>query len=316
MNSLRNIIIALLILLIIPNIYSSSISVSINTTADNTNNVFYITKSTPRAISFYVYSNYIPLEQFKESRVEYTIQTSSEKPLKNISLSLSKKNEYFISKVDSQVTLNIIPHNFNNNLIKVIVRANLFDEYNNLIATDSKLITLISNNSKEFYPNTYNKAEPKFNGYDYSRDISILLNKYDKDTIKVREYIRYGFTYNLSCTPSNSGIITKIEYLGNNNFDLNLSIDNKKSINAGNYVVNCYAYNRNNIYNLKPINVQYLDQNISTPKVKTPNTDTNISKDMNISDNNVLENTSKDLENNNKTLFKTIIDGINKLFNN
>ena len=311
MIKLRNIIIVLLILLIIPNIYSSSISVNISTTPDNRNNVFYITQSTARAITFDVYSNYLPLEQFKESKVEYTLETSSEKPMQNISMSLSKNTEYFRSKVDTQVTLNIRPNNFNNNLIKVIVNAKLYDEYNNLIASNSKLITLVSNNSKEFYPSTYNKTEPKFNGYDYSRSTSILLNKYDKDTIKIKEYIRYGFTYNLKCTASNNGIITKTKYLGNNNFDLNLSIDNNKTINAGNYIVKCNAYNRNNNYNLKPITVQYFDQNINEPITLKPNKDMNTSNDMNISDSNASNNI-----NNKKTIFRTIIDGINKLFNN
>jgi protein involved in polysaccharide export with SLBB domain len=228
MYDIKKMIIILIIIIMTPNIFGYNLTMDLKTTPDNSYNIYYITQSTPKKIMLGVHSDYLPLEQFKESKIEYNLKIVNGIN-QNIFLSLSKNKEFFKSEINSKIYINIKPDNFYNKIIKAEITANLYDEYNNLISTNSKLIVLIANNSNEIYPNTYNKAEPKFNGYTFSRDISVLLNKQDTDNINIREFIKSGFIYNLICIPNTDGIISKVSYLKNNNFDLNISIDNNKT---------------------------------------------------------------------------------------
>lgn len=116
----------------------------------------------------------------------------------------------------------------------------------------------------------------------------ILLNKQDSDEIKVKEYIQNGFSYNLICNSTNNLILINTNYLENNYFDLNTTIDSNKALDKGTYYINCYFKNRFNIYNITPITLKYFDENITSKSINK--IDNNSNQDLNIPRNKKIHN--------------------------
>ncbi len=249
----------LILVFIIPNTLAYNISIDLDTQPDQYENRFYISQSTTRQIIFNINSDYLPEEYYNQTKIEYFLKLYPEDGLQNISLELSKNKDNFISEVNSELALNINSNNFKNNLIKVAITATLFDEYNNIINSSSKYITLIANNSLDDFTYTINRAEPRFQGYNFERNKMYLLNSEDTDSISIKEHVAYEYLYDIKCNSNHPAIITKTNYKENQEFDLNISIDINKEIEKGYYEINCYAYNRDNKFDFKPIIVKYFD---------------------------------------------------------
>lgn len=238
---------------------------------------FYVSQNIVRQIYFSVHSNYTSSVPYKNPIVKYTLSVYPESEVtKGTYFKLSTTEEEFLSEINSSVGIEVIAKDFTDNLVKVKVTADLYDEYNNLIATGYKSITLITNNSNNDYTYTPHRDEPSFKGISYSRDVSYLINKADNDLIKIKSYSDLNYVYDIKCNADNQGLITKIMYTGDNIFDLNISIDASKSLSKGTYQINCYAYNQDNQFDLKIIKLIYLDEPI-IQVIDINTTDSNVS---------------------------------------
>ena len=224
---------------------------------------FYVSQNIIRQINFSIKSDYVSGVPYKNPIVKYTLSVYPESEVtKGTYFKLSSNQEEFLSEINSTIGIEVIAKDFTENLVKVKVTADLYDEYNNLIATGYKSITLITNNSNNDFPYTPHRDEPNFKGIFYSREVSYLINKADNDLIKIKSYSDFNYVYDIKCNSDNQGLITRTLYTGDNMFDLNISIDSSKNISKGTYQINCYAYNQDNKFDLKVIRLNYLDESI------------------------------------------------------
>jgi hypothetical protein len=238
---------------------------------------FYVSQNIVRQINFSIKSDYVSLVPYKNPIVKYTLSVYPESEVtKGTYFKLSTNQEEFLSEINSTVGVEVIAKAFTENLVKVKVTAELYDEYNNLIATGYKSITLITNNSNNDYTYTPHRDEPSFKGISYSRDVSYLINKADNDLIKIKSYSDFNYVYDIKCNADNQGLITRTLYTGDNIFDLNISIDSSKNLSKGTYQIKCYAYNQDNQFDLKVIRLNYLDESI-IQVIDTNTMDSNIS---------------------------------------
>ncbi len=224
---------------------------------------FYVSQNIVRLINFSIHSDYVSAVPYKNPIVKYTLTIYPESEVtKGTYFRLSSNQEEFLSEINSTVGIEVIAKNFTENIVKIKITADLYDEYNNLIATGFKSVTLITNNSLDDFPYTPQRDEPRFKGIVYSRDVSYLINKVDNDLIKIKSYSDFNYVYDIKCNADNIGLITKTSYTGDNVFDLNILIDSSQNLLKGTYQINCYAYNQDNLFDLKVIRLNYLDEPI------------------------------------------------------
>ncbi len=248
-----------------------TIVVNTVTTPDIAPDRFYFSQNIVRQINFSIHSDYVSSVPYKNPKVKYTLVVYPESEVtKGTYFKLSATEDEFLSEVNSTIGVEVIAKDFTENLVKIKVVADLYDEYNNLIASGFKTITLITNNSIDDFTYTPQRDEPRFKGIVYSKDVSYIINKTDIDVIKIKSYSDYNYVYDIKCITDNPGLVTETSYEGDNIFDLNISIDATKYISKGAYQINCYAYNKDNQFDLKVIRLNYLDESIII------RTDTNI----------------------------------------
>jgi hypothetical protein len=260
-----------------------TIAVTLATTPDAKEEIFYLSKNTEQHIFFNVNSNAFEIQpENNEYIVRYSLKISPEIQEQEIQLSLSEDEQIFLSEINAEIAITILSQNFQNKTIRAEVTAELFDSYNNLIDTSSKTITIIANNSEDDFTYTKTRAEPRFRGIEYSRNIAYLHGINDSDIISVKLVADYDYLYGLECNPSNKAISADVKYNDNTKyFDINLFIDSN-TIAKGTYFLNCLAYNKDNRFNLKPIKINYMDVNSSIViQNNTANKDSNteVSKD-------------------------------------
>jgi len=263
MNNYKKLFLLFLLLLLpIVNAYQP-LTIEYKTLPDISSDRFYVSQNIIRPIYFSVHSDYLSSEIYKPLKIKYRLTIYPEQEITNgTNFKLSKSEETIVSEVSSEIGIEVIARDFTENLVKLKLNADLYDEYNNIIESSSKTLTLITNNSIDDYTYTPNRDEPSFKGVVYSRDVSYLINKNDVDYIKIKSYSDYNYVYDVKCNADNTGLITKTMYVGDNEFDLNISIDNASNLQKGVYQINCYAYNRDNLFDLKKITLNYLDEAI------------------------------------------------------
>lgn len=272
---------------------SSPLSLNLKTTPDVYENNFYLSKNTNRQILFEINSDYLPKNLLKTTKVVYNLKVFPENQAKNIDLSLSKKEDLFLSNISSVFSLNIRTINFTENVIKIKVEATLFDEYDNVLSTDYKYLTLISNNSESDFSLTPTRTEPIFRGYSFSKNILYLGNNLSTDSLTIKEHIDSSLAYNLSCAPRNPNLIIFTEYRGDLEFDLNVSVRENSNLSKGTYPIDCFFYNENNRFEVKPIYVSFQNNNLDSnfqEEVLTPPVEDN-------SQSNFLKNTVLKIKN-------------------
>jgi len=263
-NYKRFILLFISILLFLPVVTAyQPLTLEFKTQLDISPDRFYVSQNTVRQVYFSVHSDYLSSEVYKPLKIKYRLTVYPEEEVANGTyFKLSKSEDTIISEVSSEIGIEVIAKNFTENLVKLKLSADLYDEYNNIIESSSKTLTLITNNSIDDFTYTKKRDEPSFKGVVYSRDISYLINKNDVDYIKISSYSDYNYVYDIKCNADNMGLITRTMYVGDNEFDLNISIDNTSNLQKGVYQINCYAYNRDNLFDLKKITLNYLDEAI------------------------------------------------------
>ncbi len=252
----KKILLILAIILIIPNIFSQA-NIFLETASDVKENKFYISKNINKTINFRLDTDYFATYQnFMRAEYDLTVYSNN---LNQIDLSLSKKEEYFISKVNSNFFLNIRGLNFIDQKIKLKIKVNIYDVFNNLIDSQHIYLDLVSNNSEyDFIDSPINKV-PDYKGYSLSRDKMILLNKFDKDLITIKNHVDYNLLYDIKCFIDKEDLILDLRYINNNEFSLEVFPDSDINNFLSKYYINCYAFNKDDVHKIRTITVNYME---------------------------------------------------------
>lgn len=273
----------LTLIILTPGIFSH---VNLSVDPSVSNNTVYLSKNISKEVLFHYTSNYSSTIS-NTYRAEYDLKIYSQE-LKEIDLFLSKTEEYFVSDVFSSFALNIRSLNFIDQTINLRIKVSIYDSLNNLVDSDYLFLKIISNNSEyEFSDSPINKV-PEYKGYSLSRDKMILLNYLDKDKISIQNHVDYSFVYDVNCTSNSKELSLDLRYDGDNKHILEVSIDNN-SVQEDVFYISCYAFNKDDVKDIRTITVNYLNQ------------------DINVSDETIIE--EEIIEDNKiKTFFKNIFE--------
>jgi len=250
-----------------------SISLSQMTKADDKLNIFYLPENTDLQIFFNINSDAFDMQSSaNEFIVKYSLKTYPEINSQDVKLSLSEDQQIFLSDVNTQISLNISANGFHDKTLQAEITAKLFDEYGNLLSTSSKSIILIANNSVIDFTYTKNRMAPRFRGIKYSRTVAYLNDYNDSDILSVKLVSDYDYLYGLECKPSDKAILADARYNNETKyFDIVISIDQNSSskIQPGIYFLDCQAYNKDKIYGLKQIKINFVGRADASKESKT-----------------------------------------------
>lgn len=309
---LKTLIVLISLLFIFPSISSSKIDISLKTEPDYLEDTFYLTKNTNKEIYFNIDSNYFSK---KINDFYYLdIKTKKYSDYKNIKISSCKSKQRFYSKIKKDFCIKIKTNNFLNQELRVGVFLEIYDKYNNLINKESDYIKLKSNNSEIDYSyNLPKRDRPKLKGFSFSRKAFYLKDRFDYDIINIKEHIDHKPIYDIDCENKNK-FNYSINYKKNNNFDINLSI-NDSNIEKGVYTLNCFAFYKSQRKDIPSFSIYYLDQNTvrdinkSIKQIDSNSLDINKSKtkDYNIT------KYSKNIEKDANSFFNKLVKKLKKL---
>lgn len=216
------------------------------TISDQSENQFYVFKNDLKEINFNVS---FESENISEKKVIYNYEVLSNNFNKNqVSLDLSKSEEYFFTNLNSNLQLRVITKDFVDSSFVLKIEAKVYDNYNNLIDNTRTYLSFKANN-KDIESRDY------FNGFNYSRSVALITNKNDFDIIKITTKNK---GYDIYCNSENPSLKTIINYIQKDKeFDLNISVDKNHSFLENRSIVSCYAFNATEKIKLKDIIVVY-----------------------------------------------------------
>lgn len=259
---MRYIYLILIFILIFSTNVFSQVDLSLDVTPNFSNDTFYISKNISKTIPLKLTSDYS--SKFNNYyRAEYQLTNYSNNS--QLILSLSKNEEKFISNVTSRLSLNIRSLDFSNDTVIVRVKVSIFDVYYNLVDQEYLFLRLVSNNSEYEFSNAPKMRVPEYKGYSLSRDKMFILNRYDSDLITIKNHVDQIY-YGLDCSVDKAGLFLDLRYKGDNLYTLEVSISDF-NISKEIFNIDCFSYYKENIYDLKTINVNYLDQNIYSQEI-------------------------------------------------
>ncbi|MDD3975991.1 MAG: hypothetical protein PHN22_02385 [Candidatus ainarchaeum sp.] len=259
-------------LFLLSSLYSSDFNLNLNSTPDfkdNSLDIFYIPKSGFFQIFFDISSDLIPKDYFSPNKVVYSYKVfdlKNNNSYKNqIDLSISKNFEFLYSESISSFSLNLLSKGFNDQDLLIEVISEIYDSSNNLLEKDNSYIKLISNNSDIYYPDTIKKNEPLYRGHNISTD-KIILYKNTNNDFFIKLFVENNFSYDVSCKINNDIYDNDFYITKDYNkelFKFNISLKNK-NLDSGKFLILCNAFNKNNFYKLKDIELIYINANIFT----------------------------------------------------
>lgn len=233
-----------------PLIFADSLSINVLSYQDKPN-TFYVSNNNTKEIDFRV--KFLS-EELKEGKANISVQVLPEDS--EISVFVSSKELSFYNSLDTTEKIYVDTKNLKQNKT-LQLKVEIFDEYNNKLKTASKYITIIPNNSEEYYNYTNNHTRPRILGYNLSRSISVINGKEDSDLISVYVNKEEGSVYSLNCMVSNPAIIINYNYVTSQKTDINLSIDKNKTLETNDYYLNCKIQDGYEIINIKEIKIRY-----------------------------------------------------------
>jgi len=252
----KKLILIVFLVFILPTL-SSEVILSLDSSTDIYQDTFYISKNISKEVNFSLTSDLSSTFQ-NNYRAEYQLTEYSNNP--QLFLSLSKQEETFVSNINSSFSLNIRSLDFKDDTVRLRVKVSIYDVYDNLVEDDYLYLRLVSNNSEYEFSDAPKNKVPEYKGYSLSRDKMFILNKYDKDKITIKNHVDKIY-YGLDCSVNKEGLTIDLRYKGDNYYTLETSLSDY-NISKDTFEINCYSYYRDNLYSLRPITVNYLDQNI------------------------------------------------------
>ena len=219
--------------------------------ADQLENQFDLFKNDLKEINFKV--SFDSKNTF-EKKVIYSYEVLSNNFNENkVSLDLSKKEEYFLKNLNSNLQLKVLTKEFSESSFVLKIEAKVYDNYNNLIDYTRTYLSFQANNKD--LENT-----DLFSGFNYSRSLALIEHKNDFDVIKITTKNK---GYDLYCKSDNPALETNINYpQKEGEFDLNISVDKSYSFLENRSIVSCYAFTATEKIKLKDIVVIYENREI------------------------------------------------------
>lgn len=217
-------------------------------------NTIFVSKNTFEQISFDVLFSETP------HKAVYFLKILST-PSKDLELSLSKQEDFFVSGNSSSFFLNIRSLDFTNETINLRLLVTAYDVLDNVVDDSSFYLKLISNNSEYDFPTTPNKSVPYSNGYSVSREKMLLINSSnDSDTIFFKNHTTSFLEYGLSCFfEDDSFLDLDIDYKGENIYAIKVSMKQDVfDFNPTNTLF-CKSFNKNDVVYLRPITINILE---------------------------------------------------------
>lgn len=236
--------------LITPFIFAST---SIITPADSSQNNYYVSNYSTREIDFK--TTYL-LGDYKEGKVVYSYEVFPN--IYGLEIQLSTPDFYFINSTETNQIIYIKTEELKETkTLKLTIQ--IFDNYNNVLKTESKFIKIVPNNSEyDYYDSTKTHATPRFIGYSLSRSVSVISGENDYDIISVYTKTEDSSTMAINCKPNNSAIVIEQVYKDHNQTDLKISIAKKtKELENGDYKINCVLSNSKTTLDLPEIKLRY-----------------------------------------------------------
>lgn len=233
-----------------PLIFADSLSINVLSYQDKPN-TFYVSNNNTKEIDFRV--KFLS-EELKEGKANISVDIFPNDS--EINASISTQEFIFYNSLDTTEKIYINTKNLKQNKT-LQLKVEILDKYNNKLKTTNKYITLIPNNSEEYYNYTNNHTRPRMLGYNLSRSISVINGKEDSDLISVYVNKEEGNVYSLDCTASNPAIVINYNYVTSQKTDINLSIDKNKTLETNDYYLNCKIQDGYEIINIKEIKIRY-----------------------------------------------------------
>lgn len=233
-----------------PLIFADSLSINVLSYQDKPN-TFYVSNNNTKEIDFRV--KFLS-EELKEGKANISVDIFPNDS--EINVSISTQEFIFYNSLDTTEKIYINTKNLKQNKT-LQLKVEILDKYNNKVKTANKYITIIPNNSEEYYNYTNNHTRPIILGYNLSRSISVINGKEDSDLISVYVNKEEGNVYSLDCTASNPAIVINYNYVTSQKTDINLSIDKNKTLETNDYYLNCKIQDGYEIINIKEIKIRY-----------------------------------------------------------
>lgn len=252
MNCKRQLLVFLIFSLAMAPIVSAN-SLELITTPDTKANGFYVSNYSTREINFKTDFSF-KTQELKEGKLVFSYVISPDS--KDIDIQFSRTEVNFTNDISSNDVLYITTKKITH-IKNIQIRAEVFDNYNNLLFTKVIYIKIIPNNSNNYYEYTKDHSEPRYVGYTLSRSLSVINGKEDYDIISIYTKTQDNSSMAIDCKTSNPAIILEQQYKDYNQTDLKLSISKKAKLESGDYFIDCVIFNASNSQELPQIKLRY-----------------------------------------------------------
>lgn len=224
------------------------------TPADTGTNGYYVSNYSTREINFNMSYDF-KTDDLKEGKIAYSYKVLQDS--KDLDIQLSNTEVFFVNNFSSTEIIYLNTKQLTE-IKNLQVKAEVFDNYNNLLSTKILFLKIIPNNSNNYYEYTKTHAEPRYSGYSMSRSIAVINGSKDYDVISIYTKIEDDSSLAMSCSTNNEAIVVEQKYLSPDKTDLKLTIDPKaKALESGDYFIFCKLYNAYVSQELPEIKLRY-----------------------------------------------------------
>ena len=243
-----------------------ALDLDVLTRADSGTNRYYVSNYSTREIDFK--TTYV-LGDNKEGKVVYSYEVFPN--TEDIEIQLSTNDFYFINNTETNQIIYIKTKKLKETkTLKLNIQ--IFDNYNNILKTESKFLKIVPNNSNNYYEYTKTHSEPRYTGYSMSRSVAVINGPKDFDVISIYTKTEDNSNLSISCFTSNEAIVVEQQYQSPGKTDLNLTIDSKaKELKSGDYFIDCKLFNAYGSQELPEIKLRYTSDDISKDTEKDQN---------------------------------------------
>lgn len=224
------------------------------TPADTGTNGYYVSNYSTREINYRMSYDF-KTDGINEGKIVYSYKVLQDS--KDLDIQLSNTEVFFVNNFSNTETIYLNTKQLTE-IKNLQVKAEAFDNYNNLLSTKVLYLKIIPNNSNNYYEYTKTHAEPRYSGYSMSRSVAVINGPNDYDVISIYTKLEDNSTLSLSCFTNNEAIVVEQKYQGPGKTDIKLTIDPKaKDLKSDDYFIFCKLYNAYVSQELPEIKLRY-----------------------------------------------------------
>lgn len=241
-----------LFLSLAPLVFASDLKMLMS--ADTGQNGYYVSNYSTRELNFNASYDF-KSEEIKEGKIVYSYQVLPNTEGLNIQLS---NTEVLFTNNFSETEVIYLNTTQLTEIKNLQIKAEVFDNYNNLLSTKVIYLKIIPNNSNNYYEYTKTHSEPRYTGYSMSRSVAVINGPKDSDIISIYTKTEDNSSMIVSCLTSNEAIVFEQQYKTPSQTDLKIMIDSKsKDLKSGDYYISCNLSNAYASQELPEIKLRY-----------------------------------------------------------